>query len=133
MFYYFGAIMRIVVLFFLTLCFFISGLSGHTQAETYQNRKIARTIKFINPKSQSLIAKSEGIIDDHIDLINVEDDEDDFVSARKYVLLGNYFATLVSSFISSDPSTPIINKAAYCQYSFNISSYKYLTLRVLRI
>lgn len=125
--------MRVAALLFLSLCFFVSAVSGHVNAEVIQHKKTAHIIRFTDPKSQSNITKCYSINGNCIYLINVEDEEEDFVCARKYVLLANNFTTPERSFISVDPFLNSNDKAIYCRHLALTSSCKYLTMRVLRI
>lgn len=134
--------MRIAVIFFLFLCFSLSGVNDYVHLDAYQNRisysqvqniKKTQQAKFTNANKDFTVPKytSLGKEKEHL-LINNEEEED-YVSARKYVLLVRYFTTLSLTFNFNYSLSIFKDSLPFCTHLSYSSSYKYITQRVLRI
>lgn len=133
--------MRTVVLFFLFLCFLFVGRHYHAYGNVPANRlrnTVAQTTDKIKQLSYSIIhhelatVKSHGAVTDGNYLVT-DLDEDEYSSARRYILLAkyslivSYIVVLSYLFTCFKERLPIIRHLSY------ISSNKYIVQRALRI
>ena len=134
--------MRIVVIFFLFLCFSLSGMYDYVHLDAYQNRisyspaqNIEKTqqAKFTNAYRDFTVTKNTSLGKEKEHFVIVEDEEEDHVSARKYVLLVRYFTTLSLAFNFNYSLSIFKDSLPFCTHLSYSSSYKYITQRVLRI
>lgn len=134
--------MRFVVIFSLFLCVFLSGMYDHVHFDAHQNRisysaahniENTQEAKFTYANKDLYVTNntSLGKEDEHF-VVN-EYEEEDHVSARKYVLLVRYLTT---HFLTSNFNNSLIifkESLPFCTHLSYSSSYKYITQRVLRI
>jgi hypothetical protein len=135
-----GLIMRVVILFVLSLCFFLftgcpySYSHINTQDIPKPNEKINEThaaIKVINPAF--FLHKIKSITEIKEDFINLEDDDEEFVVTRKFAELTRYYVTLAYASILVHFYNYLKNRLPFCKHLSYSSSYKYILQRVLRI
>lgn len=136
--------MRIVVVFALFLFFLLFG-SYHdvraeaiTRASNYSSASIITGVsheRSVNTYQDLPLIKSNGFIEKKDDFTRVEneDEEEDVVFARKYILLTKYFVTLACVSVFSYFYNYIKNRLPFCRHFSYTSSYKYILQRVLRI
>lgn len=134
--------MRIVVIFFLFLCFSLSGVYDSVHLDACQNRisylpaqNIEKTqqAKFTNAYKDFTVTKNTSLGKEKEHFVIVEDEEEDHVSARKYVLLVRYFTTLSLAFNFNYSLSIFKDSLPFCTHLSYSSSHKYITQRVLRI
>jgi hypothetical protein len=133
-------IMRVAFLFVLSLCFFVlSGLHyshAHPTSQATQT-KIQSIVKSqplsIAAKPDYFFHKNRTISEVKEDFINVEEDDEEFVIARKHIELVNYFVTLAYASILVHFFNYLKNRLPFCKHLSYTSSYKYILQRVLRI
>jgi hypothetical protein len=133
--------MRTVVLFFLFLCFLFVGRHYHAYGSSRNlglRNTVAQTTDKIKQLNYSIISNQHAVVKAHG---NVQDgsfmvtdfDEDEYSSARRYILLAKYSLivsyTIVLSYLFTyiKKRLPIIGHLSY------ISSCKYIAQRALRI
>lgn len=133
--------MRTVYLLFIFLCLLSSGKHTYAYAGTHHhanNSSSAHNIgkskenKFVNSKSKTLF-KSSASTDKEEFLIGYEDDDENTVSARKYILTDKFSLILFYTFVLGYLSTCINNRLPICSHLFFISSNRYIVQRALRI
>lgn len=134
--------MRAAVLFFLSLCFLLLigadyGNSGthHSRIDYLpaQNSKATQNAKFSNTSQDFSITKSINLSEEKVYLINVEDEDEDLVSVRKYVLLVKYFVTLASISLLIYFYNYFKNRLPFCHHLSYILADKHILQRALRI
>jgi len=135
-----GLIMRVVILFVLTLCFFLftgcpySYSHSNTQDIHKSKEKIREThaaLKDIEPAF--FLHKSKTLTEIKEDFINLEDDDEELVVTRKYAELTKYYVTLAYASILVHFYNYLKNRLPFCKHLSYSSSYKYILQRVLRI
>jgi hypothetical protein len=126
--------MRVLVLFFFSLCFFV------LRADAHQNR-ICYSFLSIEKQQQAKSAKidqevsvvaCESKLDETDYLIDVDDEEEEFAFARKYILVTTYFS--ISEL--SPPNDFYSYKSGdlpFCEHLGILASDKYLRQRTLRL
>lgn len=134
--------MRVVIVFFLTLCFSLSRVSDYVDTDVFQNRISSSTAqdvettqqaKFTNKSQVLAVTKDTDLRKNKEYFLIVENIEEDHVFATKYILLVHYFSTLSFAFNSNYSCSYTKASLPYYTQLSNSSSYKYITQRALRI
>lgn len=135
--------MKVVLLFFLYSFFLLSGVYQHAYASGHDARissyspaqhvAKAEVAKFGRVNQIFPMIKDNSLNERREDLISVEDEDDDFMSSRKYVLLVRYFFTLAYASVLIYFYNYIKSRLPFCKHLSYASSYKYILQRVLRI
>ncbi|WP_214225974.1 hypothetical protein [Pedobacter sp. B4-66] len=134
--------MKTVILFLLSLCFLLLGRSDHAYAGAHQNTasyssalntEKPQLTKFINTAQDLPVIKSNCFSEQREDFISVENEDEDFVSARKSALPVKYIITLAYASILNSSSNYVKNRLPFCKHFSYTSSYKYILQRVLKI
>ncbi len=131
--------MRAAVLFFLSLSFLLLNGSDYGNAVAHHNRTgdLSQNI----PKAQKInlenfqdfaLTKTTILNEEKVYLINVEDEDEDLVSARKYVSLANVI-TLASIYLLFYFYNYFKSRLPFCHHLSYIFSDKYILQRALRI
>ena len=130
--------MRVAFLFALSLCLFL--LTGFEYAYANTNDIPTQGHEIVKAKLTSAVAfsssfyhKNKSAPEIKEDLINIEEDEEEFVIARKHIELVNYFVTLAYASILVHFYNYLKNRLPFCKHLSYKSSYKYILQRVLRI
>lgn len=134
--------MRVVIIFFLTLCFSLSRVSDYVDTDVFQNRitsstaqdvETAQQAKFTNTSQALTLTNNTDLRKNKEYFLIVENVEEDHVFATKYILLVHYLSTLSFAFNSNYFCTYAKASLPYYTQLSNNSSYKYITQRALRI
>lgn len=134
--------MKAVILFLLSLCFLLLGRydlayaeANHNDASypSAQNIEKLQQAKFINTNQELPIIKNNCFSEQKEDFISVENEDEDFVSARKLVLPVKYIISLANSSVLSNSNNYVKNRLPCCKHLSYTSSYKYILQRVLKI
>jgi|GEM_PF-672828 len=145
--------MKVVIVFFLSLCFLL--LKGHTDVYAdvqhhspgysivYHDSFSYAPAQYIEKKQQAQlenidrnfpVIKDNSLNDKKEEFVSLEeDDDDDSVFSRKYVLLAKYFITLTYASILICFYNYFKNRLPFCRHLSYSSSYKYILQRVLRL
>jgi hypothetical protein len=126
--------MRVVV-FFVCLCYLLLG--GYNYLYTGSHRYAAATTlhfekshaKFTDKKQGYPVIKETAAEDAAYIIPDIEEDDTDNLSARKYKLLASYFYAFSCSFILLH----LYNRFKASRPYSHLLTYKYITQRVLRI
>lgn len=134
--------MRVAIVFLLFLCFLLLKGYGDVYAGAHHNRVgyiLAGQI-YKTQQKKSLIAnqgaqlmKNSNLNEKKEDLISVEDDDEEPVFNRKYVVLVKYFITLAWASVLIHFYSCFKNRLPFCKHLSYASSYKYILQRVLRL
>lgn len=133
--------MKAAIAFFLSLCFLLLGRYDAVHAGDYHlgNQLPAQQIektqltKLRNTNQAFSLVKSNHLIEKREDLMSAEDEVEDLVFSRKYVLLSKYFITLACASLLIYCCSYFKNRLPFCKHLSYASSYKYILQRVLRI
>ncbi|MFP5079015.1 hypothetical protein [Pedobacter sp. JCM 36344] len=132
--------MRATFLLFLSLCFFLLTGSQYSYSHTNAQDTHKPDEKIIITHSSSktvapafFLHKNKTLTEIKEDFINIEDDDEEFVIARKHIELINYFVTLAYASILVHFYNYLKNCLPFCKHLSYKSSYKYILQRVLRI
>jgi hypothetical protein len=134
--------MKAVILFLLSLCFLLLGRYDHAYAKANHNtasyssaQKIEKLqqAKFINTNQELPIIKNNCFSEQREDFLSVENEDEDYVSARKSVLPVKYIITLAYAATLNNSFNYIKNRLPFCKHLSYSSSYKYILQRVLKI
>ena len=134
--------MRVVIIFFLTLCFSFSRASDHVDTDIYlnsinsstaQNVETSQQINSTNTSQGFTISKNSDLRKSKVNFLIVESEEEDHVFATKYILLTNYLSALSFAFNSNYSYSYLKASLPFYTQLSNKSSYKYITQRSLRI
>jgi hypothetical protein len=122
--------MRAAALIFLSFLFLL--LPGRPLASADTMKDFAPKAQMFNAGSTSSVKSATGVSTENKHLVVVEEDEDDVVISRKYVLLARYFLTLVCAFTLSYFCWYIrrYNLLAHLSYYFDHTYLKNRTLRL---
>lgn len=133
--------MRVAVAFFLFLCLLL--VKGHSDLYAKQNNSYpagasittSPRVKFGNTTHEFPFFKYNSLTEKKEDFLRVEteDDEEDSLFARKYVLLVSFFTAFVSTSVLDCFYSYFNNRLPFCSHFSYTSSYKYILQRVLRI
>jgi hypothetical protein len=130
---------RLIILF---IFIFLGSNYFNANAETHIVKNYHVTHQFLeNSEQQDLVTKSDEfsifkanrINERNDDIITEENDDDDFVSVKRYNLTTNYFGILIYAFVLSffyQLKTSVLPFGKHLSYIF---PYKYILLRVLKI
>ena len=133
--------MRTVVLFFLFLCFLFVGRHYHVYGSAHNlglRNTVAQTTDKIKQLSYSVISNQHAVVKAHS---NVQDgnylvtdfDEDEYSSAKRYILLAKYSLIVSYILVLSYLFTYIKERLPVIGHLSYISSCKYIVQRALRI
>jgi len=134
--------MKTVVVFFLSLCFLILGKHGYAYVGTHhsanshspaQHIEKLQPTKFINTTQDLPTVKSNTFSEKREDFLSVENEDEDFVSARKSTLPVKYILTLAYAPALIYSNNYVKNRLPFCKHLSYTSSYKYILQRVLKI
>jgi len=134
--------MKSFIVFFLSLCLLILGKHGYACAGTNlntssyssaQNIEKLQPTKFINTTQDLPVVKSNTFSEKREDFISVENEDEDYVSAKKSVLSVKYIITLAYAATLNNSFNYIKNRLPFCKHLSYTSSYKYILQRVLKI
>ena len=123
--------MRVITVFFLFLGFLLLR-SGFCYSAAQYIEKTQQT-NFANTDQSLHLVKHNNLSDKKEEFISVEDDDDDLVSARKYVSVVKSFIVLACTTILIDFYSSFKNRLPFCKHLSYTSSYKYILQRVLRL
>lgn len=136
--------MRLVITFFLSLCFLLLRGGDHLYAHTSQNHSRYSPAEL--PKrseqsglgtvknTQSAIRKADqsGAQDEAISATETEDDEE-WISPRKYVQITNYFINFFYAHLTGLAHRGLNNRFPFCKHFSYTSSDIYIVQRVIRV
>ncbi|MHA4894325.1 hypothetical protein ACXZ1K_06200 [Pedobacter sp. PWIIR3] len=134
--------MKVIAVFFLSLCFFLTNGYNSVYADLQNGLDNNVSLNTIIPNQhlspeianhKSILIKHNRFGEKKEDFLTVEDDDEDLVLARKYVLLTNYFITIayVSLFLLF--CRHLKNHLSIGRHLIHTSSSKYILQRSLRI
>jgi hypothetical protein len=99
-------------------------LTEQEQAPTLQMR-----LALLSDRNLQVSGKKESLNVDFDD----DDEQEDFIFARKYVLPATYFIILTSFSVLSECFSTVKNRLPFCTHFSYTSANKYILQRVLRI
>lgn len=132
--------MRTLLLILLSVCFLLFGASKYVYSSNHYSASYSLPVLNVENAQESAvettnhghtIANKSGLDKDFEYLISLEESEEDTSLARKYTSPANYF--IFYAFILSYLFSSFKYRLLFCEHLSYISSYKYLTQRVLRI
>lgn len=132
--------MRRLITFFISLFLSSNCFNAYAEIHIVKNFHVAHQI-LENAEQQDLVTKVNDfpifkanlLNERNDDIINEENDDDDFVSTKRYNLNTNYFGILFCTFLLSFCCQLKTSVLPFCKYLSYIFSYKYILLRVLKI
>jgi len=126
-------------IFFVLLSFLLSGAPGghHTRSHpaliftSIQHNENTKTGRFTHSVQHGIIIRDAGLYTatDHLVTDNIEDEERNNISARKFTSLTGQCTTFSSLLVLNDPHSRIKVSSRFISHS----SCKYITQRTLRI
>ncbi|RVU00125.1 hypothetical protein EOD41_14290 [Mucilaginibacter limnophilus] len=134
--------MRAGVIFILSLCFLLLRGYNYTYARVHHDKlsyspapDVTRTQKVtpVDISKATTVKKSSKLNTDKDFIFNIEDDDDNFVFARKYVLLANWVSILSCIFLLSIRPEHLKERLPFGRYLSGNSSPKYIVQRVIRL
>ena len=134
--------MKVVVIFFFSLFFIQLTASNHASAEgnssiithsLSQNLQNAQSLDATHTNTQQTVISIANLHEEPEYLIGIEDDDEDLVIARRYVLLAKYFEIGGCPFLASYVSGNFEKYLPQNTHLAYVSSYKYIVQRALRI
>ncbi len=124
--------MRLFIAFFLSLCFFLLKGESNARAESLRDQvwhltssKPAKT-----PQTNIKSSRPHETVKEYF--FNIEDEDEDISFLRKNVIVAHYFIVIGYGFIFSY-FLSCLKRLSFGRYLPHTSSFKYITLRVLRI
>lgn len=139
---YLMPLMRIVFLFLISFCFLSFGdcncvYAGTPHNKTHylpaQNIEKTQQVNFAPSNLDYTIIKNVDLTDEQDYLNDLEDEDENLVSASRYILLARVFLTFSCTFILSFLYSSAKGRLPFCGHLSYISSYKYIIQRSLRI
>lgn len=132
--------MKAPILFLLGLFLFLfagNNLAFAGVANTHLSRQSSAPIQNKKLEQQHTrtaeVAKDHRLIEKSQDVFEVENDDEDFVFAKKDILLVSYFIALAAFCYLTNNSRFKKSSLPFCAHFSYTASSKYLTQRVLRI
>lgn len=136
--------MRLVITFFLSLCFLLIRGYDHLYARAYNNPTCYSPAKLSagselggldNEKDKQTVIHKATSSDSETEAINARETEDDeeLIAPRKYVEITNYFITFLQAHLAGDGSCYLKSRLPICEHFSYTSSDKYIVQRVIRV
>jgi hypothetical protein len=136
--------MKAAIIFFLFLCFHLSGGHNYAQASAHntptgcapaQNVGKTRQFKSVHANQDNIQTKYAGFSDENTSLLSVVDDdeEDDEHIIGKHISLVRYILAFSYAFILDCRYSCHADSLTFYKHPSPIGSYKYIEQRVLRI
>lgn len=133
--------MRAIFVFVLFFCFLM--LTGKSQGyASNPNQNALRSSTHLNQTSQiflshtnhsTQVVQNNGLKEKKEEFISVENEDEDLVFTKKYVLLVNYFIAIACASLLSYFFNFLKNRLPFCWHLSYTSSNTYLLQRVLRL
>ncbi|WP_316819135.1 hypothetical protein [Pedobacter nyackensis] len=135
--------MKAAIVFFFSLCFLL--LKGHTDvyAAIHDDSFSYSSAQHVEKKQQTHlettnqdlpVIKDASLNSKKDEFVSLEnEDDDDSMFSRKYVLLTKYFITLAYASVLVCFYNYFKNRLPFCRHLSYSSSYKYILQRVLRL
>jgi hypothetical protein len=135
--------MKAMYLLLVSLCFFLSGgrvnsayaVANHnkvTYTPAHQVQELQQIDRFSDNKDAAIF-RAAGANDEDKLLFSSENEDENDLSARKYILLTKYSLILTYTFILSNLCVCVKDRIPFCSHLSYISSYKYIVQRALKI
>jgi len=134
--------MRVIIVFFVSLCFLLLGSHHHAHAQIAHSKSNYSAARHPGGKLQisseisnqnSPVVKSNSLAEKKEGFLSIEDEDEELSSGRKQVLLANYFITLACISVLIHFYNYFKNRLPFCKHLPHTSSCKYLLQRALRI
>jgi hypothetical protein len=132
--------MRRLITLFISLFLSSNYFNANAESHIVKNYPIIHQV-LENSEQQDLVTKSDDFsifkanrINERSDeIISEENDDDDFVSVKRYNLTTNYFGIFIYAFVLSFFYQLKMSVLPFGKHLSYIFSYKYILLRVLKI
>jgi hypothetical protein len=130
--------MRTLILFSLAIAFFLVGGESKLYAGTnpqWSAQKVRKVQpeKLTNQRQPAQVIKHSSLNDKNPELLNIEDESEDFRIIKKVVPFANYAILLASVTYFGSLFKEVKAKLPFCIHFSYTSSFKYILQRVLRI